>query len=109
LTDVLVWILVVVAFLTCAMSVLGVLLTHRSAYDGMHFTGPASSVAPLALALAVLIDFGPLSQAGVKAVIVAVLLILLNAVVVHATARALRVREHGRWGLLPEERRERGE
>jgi multisubunit Na+/H+ antiporter MnhG subunit len=106
LTDVLVWILVAVAFLTCAMSVLGVLLTHRNAYDGMHFTGPAASVAPIALAVAVIIDYGPLSQAGIKSVLIAVLLILLNAVVVHATARALRVREHGRWGLLPEERRE---
>jgi hypothetical protein len=35
-----------------------------------------------------------------------VLLMLLNAVVVHATARALRIREHGRWRLLPEERGE---
>jgi len=104
LTEVIVWILVVVAFLTCAMSVLGVLLTHRNAYDGMHFTGPASSVAPVALAIAVLIDFGPFSQAGLKALLIAVLLILLNAVVVHATARALRIREHGRWRLLPEER-----
>jgi multicomponent Na+:H+ antiporter subunit G len=106
LTDVIVWILVVVAFLTCALSVLGVLLTHRNAYDGMHFTGPAASVAPVALAVAVIVDFGPFSQAGIKSVLVAVLLILLNAVVVHATARALRIREHGRWRLLPEERGE---
>lgn len=107
MTEVLVWILVVVAFLTCAMSVLGVLLTHRNAYDGMHFTGPASSVAPIALAIAVVVDFGPFSQAGMKAVLVALLLIFLNAVVVHATARALRIREHGRWRLLPDERRHR--
>jgi multicomponent Na+:H+ antiporter subunit G len=106
LTDVVVWVLVVVAFLACAMSVLGVLLTHRNAYDGMHFTGPAASVAPIALAIAVVVDFGPFSQAGVKAVLIAVLLMLLNAVVVHATARALRIREHGRWRLLPEERGE---
>jgi multicomponent Na+:H+ antiporter subunit G len=106
LTDVIVWVLVAVAFLTCALSVLGVMLTHRNAYDGMHFTGPAASVAPIALAIAVIVDFGPFSQAGIKSLLVAVLLILLNAVVVHATARALRIREHGRWRLLPEERGE---
>ena len=106
MTDVIVWILVVVAFLTCALSVLGVVLTHRNAYDGMHFTGPAASLAPIVLAIAVIVDFGPFSQAGIKSVLVAVLLTLLNAVVVHATARALRIREHGRWRLLPEERDE---
>lgn len=104
MTGVIVWILVSIAFLACAMSVLGVLLTHRNAYDGMHFTGPAATVAPIALAIAVIVDFGPLSQAGIKALLVALLLIFLNSVVVHATARALRVREHGRWELMPEER-----
>jgi multisubunit Na+/H+ antiporter MnhG subunit len=104
LTEVVVWVLVAVAFLASAVSVLGVLLTHRNAYDGMHFTGPAATIAPGAIAVAVLIDFGLLSQAGLKALLVCILLLLLNAVVVHATARALRIREHGRWRLLPDER-----
>ena len=104
--DVVIWVLVSAAFLVCLMSVVGVLLTRGNAFNGMHFTGPAATLAPLLVAVAVIVDFGPLSQAGVKALVVALLLVLLNAVVAHATARALRVREHGRWRLLPEERDE---
>jgi monovalent cation/proton antiporter MnhG/PhaG subunit len=106
-TDVLVWTLVVLGTVVQVLCVLGVLLA-RDPYDRLHFTGPASTVAPAAFALAVLLDEGPISQAGVKSVLTALALIVLNGVLVHATARAARIREHGSWRLLPEEREEAG-
>ena len=103
MTDVVVYAALAVGVVVCLLSVVGVLVA-RDAFDGMHFTGPASSVAPVAVALAVVVDQGPVTQAGVKATLTALLLVFLNGVVVHATARAVRVREHGKWHLLPEER-----
>jgi multisubunit Na+/H+ antiporter MnhG subunit len=75
-------------------SVVGILV-GSTVYARLHFTGPASTFTPLALALAVAIHYGPFSQAGTKSVIVAVLIITLGPALVHATARAARVRERG--------------
>jgi multisubunit Na+/H+ antiporter MnhG subunit len=74
----------------------------RDALDQLHFTAPAATIAPVAVAVAVLLE-EPLSSAGVKAVIVAVLLIITTPVLSHATARAARIREHGRWKVLARE------
>jgi multicomponent Na+:H+ antiporter subunit G len=76
-------------------SCLGVLLM-RDAYDRLHYTAPATTVAPLAVAAAVLVAEGP-SAAGVKAVLVAIVLLVTNPVLTHATARASRIRELGEW------------
>ncbi len=103
MTNVLVWSLVVLGTVVQVLCVLGVLLA-RNPYDRLHFTGPASTVAPVAFALAVIVDEGPVTQAGVKSVLTALALVVLNGVLVHATARAARIREHGTWRLLPEER-----
>jgi len=84
------------------------LLGARDAWDQLHFTGPATVVGPVALAAAVLVE-EPLSSAGAKAVLVAVLMLITGPVLVHATARAARVRDHGRFVILSREaeRRER--
>ena len=50
------------------------LLVAADVYDRLHFTGPAAIFAPC-FALAVVIDEGPLSQAGLKSVLVALLLL----------------------------------
>jgi monovalent cation/proton antiporter MnhG/PhaG subunit len=80
--------------------VVGVLVAH-DVYDRLHFTGPASIFAPTLVAVAVAADFGPVSQAGLKAVLTAILIVCLNPVLVHATARAARVRAHGRLDYDP--------
>ena len=80
---------------------LGVLLM-RDALDRLHFTAPASTVSPVLFAVAVLVE-EPLSSAGVKSVLVALLVLITTPVLTHATARAARVRAHGRWKVLPEE------
>ena len=102
MTAIVVWVLVTIAVITALSGVVGVVAADN-VYDRLHFIGPAGIFPPLCLAVAVVIDEGPLSQAGLKSILVAALLLGLSPVLVHATARAAYVREHG--GLeLPEER-----
>jgi multicomponent Na+:H+ antiporter subunit G len=78
------------------------LLAARDPYDQLHFTGPATVISPVAIAAAVLVE-EPLSSAGVKSVLVAIIMLGTGPVLIHATARAARVRERGRWVVLSEE------
>jgi multisubunit Na+/H+ antiporter MnhG subunit len=94
-TEVVVTILLAFAVAMQLTSVLGILV-GSDVYARLHFTGPASTFTPLALAVAVVIHFGLFSQAGVKSAIVAGLVIVLGPALVHATARAARVRETGK-------------
>ena len=43
------------------------------------------------------------SQARIKVILIAVLMAVMNSVLSHATARAIRIRQLGRWPLKPEE------
>jgi multicomponent Na+:H+ antiporter subunit G len=74
----------------------------RTAMDRLHFTAPAGTIAPVLFAAAVLVE-EPLSSAGIKAVIVALLIVVTTPSLSHATARAARIREHGRFKVLPHE------
>jgi multisubunit Na+/H+ antiporter MnhG subunit len=94
-TEVVVTILLAFAVAMQLTSVLGILV-GSDVYARLHFTGPASTFTPLALAVAVVIHFGLLSQAGVKSAIVAGLVIVLGPALVHAPARAARIRQKGR-------------
>ena len=98
--DVAVAVLLAVGVGSALMSAVGLLVT-RDPYDQLHFTGPATVIAPVALAAAVLVE-EPLSSAGIKSVLIAVVMITTGPVLLHATARAARVRERGRWVVLPE-------
>jgi multisubunit Na+/H+ antiporter MnhG subunit len=99
--DVAVAVLLALGVGSALMSALG-LVASRDPYDQLHFTGPATVVAPVALAAAVLVE-EPLSSAGIKAVLVAVIMLATGPILIQATARAARVRERGRWVVLPEE------
>jgi multicomponent Na+:H+ antiporter subunit G len=99
--DVAVAVLLAVGVGSALMSAVGLLVT-RDPYDQLHFTGPATVIAPVALAAAVLVE-EPLSSAGIKSVLIAVVMVTTGPVLIHATARAARVRERGRWVVLPEE------
>jgi multicomponent Na+:H+ antiporter subunit G len=92
---VIVWVLIVVGSLAVVSGVAGVLVA-RDVYDRLHFIGPAGIFGPACFALAVVIDEGPFSQAGLKSLLVALILLALSPVLVHATARAAYVREHGK-------------
>jgi multisubunit Na+/H+ antiporter MnhG subunit len=101
--DVLVAALVGLAVLVSVLSCVGVLMAS-DAYDALHYTAPASVVSPVLIAVAVVIEEGIGSQAGIKSIVVALLLVVLNTVLVHATARAARIRKRGRWTLEPAEK-----
>jgi monovalent cation/proton antiporter MnhG/PhaG subunit len=94
-TEVVVVCLLTVGVAVLLASVLGVLVA-RDVYDRLHFTGPGAFLAPICFAAAVVLDEGALSQAGLKSILVALLMLGLNPILVHATARAARVRERGR-------------
>jgi len=94
-TSVLVWALMAIGVASLLAAVLGVLVA-ADVYDRLHFIGPGSLFGPAAFALAVVIDEGPLSQAGLKSMLTALMLVGLGPVLVHATARAAYVRERGR-------------
>jgi monovalent cation/proton antiporter MnhG/PhaG subunit len=78
----------VVVELACCAGV----VVMRDVYDKLHFTGPATILGPLALAGAIVVQEG-LNQAGIKALLVAGLLLVANPVLTHATGRALYIRQ----------------
>jgi multisubunit Na+/H+ antiporter MnhG subunit len=99
----------VLLFAGCSLEVLAVLglLAMRDVLDRLHFVG-LSSYGALLCALAILVRQS-FSLIGDKALLTGVLLAALGPALVHVTARALRIREHGAWTLGPadseEERR----
>jgi monovalent cation/proton antiporter MnhG/PhaG subunit len=88
------------------LSCLGVLVM-RDPYDRLHYTGPAAVLAPVAIAAAVVLE-EQLSAAGIKALLIALVLVVTNPVLGHATARAARIRQFGEWRVREEERNEGG-
>jgi multisubunit Na+/H+ antiporter MnhG subunit len=73
----------------------GVLLS-RTAYQRLHFLGPTATVGVVAVVAAVIAREG-LGVAGIKAVLAGVILLVINPILTHATARAARVHERGHW------------
>ena len=99
--DVAVGVLLALGVASALMGALG-LLAARDPYDQLHFTGPATVIGPVAIAAAVLVE-EPLSSAGIKAVVIALIMVATGPILLQATARAARIRERGRWVVLPEE------
>jgi monovalent cation/proton antiporter MnhG/PhaG subunit len=84
--------------LACALALIGSLgmWVMRDAYQRLHYlTLPCGLSAPLVVVAVFLHD--PQKQASAKVALAALVLFALNAVVTHATARAVWVREHGCW------------
>ena len=76
--------------------------SRRGPYNQLHFTGPATVIGPVAIAAAVLVE-EPLSSAGIKAVLIALIMLATGPILVHATGRAAWVRKQGCWAVLLEE------
>jgi monovalent cation/proton antiporter MnhG/PhaG subunit len=74
--------------LACCVGV----LVMEDAYDKLHYLGPAAIVGPLLIAAAVVVRES-FSQAGIKSLLTAALLIIASPVLSHATARALYIRQ----------------
>jgi monovalent cation/proton antiporter MnhG/PhaG subunit len=86
---------VVIVLLTFGVGVelaccLGVLVME-DAHDKLHYVGPGAIFGPLAVAAAIVVRES-LSQAGIKALLTAALLIVVNPVLTHAIGRALYIR-----------------
>lgn len=95
------WAFMALGVLAVLLACVGVAATPGVAAK-IHYTAPASIVAPVALAIAAFLDDG-LSLDSLKFAVAAGLLVLTGPVVTHATARAARIRERGRWDLRPAE------
>ncbi len=78
------------------------LAMFRNFYVRLHYLAPVTTIAFLPLLIAVVIREG-VGQAAIKAILVFAALLLINAVLTHATARAARVRHLGHWTADPEE------
>jgi monovalent cation/proton antiporter MnhG/PhaG subunit len=83
--------------LACCIGV----LVMRDAHDKLHYIGPASILGPIAIAAAIVMRES-FSQAGVKAILTAALLIVANPVLTHATGRALYIRRRDHLEPEPE-------
>jgi multisubunit Na+/H+ antiporter MnhG subunit len=95
LRDVVATAMAIVCLATVSISTLGI-ATMRGLYARLHYLGPVSTIGSLALAVAVVAQEG-LSVRGIKALLVAAVLVIFAPVVTHATARAARIREGETW------------
>jgi multisubunit Na+/H+ antiporter MnhG subunit len=78
-------------------------LRASTAYDRLHYVVPATTLVPLLVVAAIVLQEGT-STSMVKAVLIGLGLVALSPVISHATARAVRIREFGQWIVMPEER-----
>ncbi|MGH9581972.1 MAG: cation:proton antiporter [Bryobacteraceae bacterium] len=90
-----VYVLLAIGLLAFILTALGVLLV-KDFYEKVHFLAPGSLIGAIAIPAAVVVHEG-LSQAGVKAILIAILLVWANPVISHATIRAGRIRRKEQW------------
>ena len=76
----------------------------RDALDQLHFTGAGGDDRADRRRGRSAASRSRCRSAGIKAVIVALLLFITSPVLSHATARSARIREHGRWRCSPTSR-----
>jgi multicomponent Na+:H+ antiporter subunit G len=88
-------VLAAIAVAAVLLTAIGVLIS-RNVYQRLHYLAPAATVGVAAAAAAIVAQEG-LDQAGIKAVVTAALLFVVNPILTHATARAARVHQRGRW------------
>ena len=88
-------VLVAAAMLALVLSVVG-LIAMRDAVDKLHYVGPATTLVPLGIALAIVIEDGLTSQAGLKSLCVATVIAATSPIVSYATLRAIATRRVGR-------------
>jgi multisubunit Na+/H+ antiporter MnhG subunit len=103
-------ILLCLVVLFCWLGVLG-MWRMREPVQALHYLSLPVWGATVFLTAAVFLQTGN-SQAGWKTLLICIVLLAINSVVTHATARAFRTREIGHWQPRPgdpvESVRERG-
>jgi multisubunit Na+/H+ antiporter MnhG subunit len=86
--------LAVVIVITSSVGV----LVMRDPYQKLHFVTPAALVAPVLVALAVLVRMGLDENTG-ETCVALVFMGIAGPFLSHATVRAIRIRETGDWRL----------
>ena len=95
-------ILLGLAVLIVAGASVGVLVM-RDPYQKLHFVTPAALVAPVLVALAILVQVGVFENAG-ETFLALLFMVIGGPFLSPATIRAIRVREKGDWRLRGSER-----
>jgi multisubunit Na+/H+ antiporter MnhG subunit len=72
------------------------ILVMRDAYQKLHYVTPIAVVAPVIVALAVLVQSGWTSSSG-ETWLGVLFMLAGGPFLAHATIRAARIREHGDW------------
>ena len=88
-------ILLALAVVVVLASSLGVLVM-RDVYQKLHFVTPVGLIAPVLVALAVLVQEG-FSENTVETWLAVLFLVVASPFLTHATIRAARIREAGDW------------
>ena len=94
-------ILLGLAVAICIICGIGILVM-RDAYQRLHFPTPVVSLSALFITIAVFMQD---SDAGsrTKMVLICIVTFLMNGVLSHATARAVRIRKVGHWPIGPDD------
>lgn len=74
----------------------------RGYFNRLHYLAPVTTVSTTLLLAAVVAKYG-WGQATIKMLLIWGVLLLINSVLTHATARAARVRDLGHWTPDPQE------
>jgi monovalent cation/proton antiporter MnhG/PhaG subunit len=82
------------------------LVVMRDAHDRLHYLSAISTVPPVLIVAAVVVN-QRLNSVGLKAIVVLAVSVVTGPILVHAIGRALRIKERGDARPRPEERVER--
>ncbi len=97
---VLIAVLLAIAVLVTLISACGVLVMD-SFYDRLHYLAPISTIATVCLFAAIFLR-ELLSQAGVKSLLIAAVILFMSPALSQSIARAGRIREFGGWNPDPQ-------
>jgi multisubunit Na+/H+ antiporter MnhG subunit len=81
---------------------IGVLVMH-DALQRLQYATPVVCISAWCIVIAVWLE-DPDPQARIKVILIGVILFVMNAILSHATARAIRIRKLQRWAPTAEER-----
>jgi multisubunit Na+/H+ antiporter MnhG subunit len=95
-------VLVGIAVALAILCAFGVALVTKP-LERLHFSSPVTSFSASLIAIAVWID-DPTWQSRLKVALVAVVLFVMNAILSHATARAIRIRDDKHFEPQPADR-----
>ncbi len=97
--------LLALVVLSCWLGTVG-MVRMREPMQSLHYLSLPACFGSIALVIAVFLRTGN-SQASWKTLLIVFILLAINSVVTHATARAFRTRDLGHWEPRPEDGVER--